>query len=105
MVRGDLALPRAQTYLDCWSLTVVPADHPELLGWYAITILVFLVPKPSCIQHHRPRPVESTPESTTSGDIIPNAIIAHPPNWFVLILSFILCVTTLLVSDLRPNRL
>ena len=105
MVRGDLALPRAQTYLDCWSLTVVPADHPELLGWYAITILVFLVPEPSCIQHHRPRLVKSTPESTTSGDIVPNANIAHPRNGFVLVLLFILCATTLLVSDPRPNRL
>ena len=105
MVCGDLASPRVQNYLDCWSLTVVPADCPELLGWYAITILVFLVPEPSCIQHHHPRLVESTPELTTSGDIIPNAIIAHPLNQFVLILLFTLCATTLLVSDPQPNRL
>ncbi len=83
---------------------VVPADHPELLDWYAITILVFLVPEPSRIQHHLPRPVESTPESTTLGSM-PIAIIAHPQNWFDLILLFILCATTLCVSDPQPNRL
>jgi hypothetical protein len=32
MVLGEHALPRAEKYCVCWSLTVVPADHPELLG-------------------------------------------------------------------------
>jgi hypothetical protein len=32
-VLGERASPRAVKYRACWSLTVVPADWPELLGW------------------------------------------------------------------------
>jgi hypothetical protein len=32
MVLGERVSPRAVKYCACWSLTVVPADQPELLG-------------------------------------------------------------------------
>jgi hypothetical protein len=84
---------------------VLADERPELLGWYAITIRVFLGPDPRQIQNHQPRPVPSTPVSCTSAEIVFIAIIAHPPYWLVSIRSFILCATTLLVSIPTPNNL
>ncbi len=105
MVRGERASPSAWKYLACWSFTVVPADRPELLGRYAITIRVFFRPEPNNIQHHLPNPVIFTPVSMTSDEMVLNAIIAHPPNWLGRIRSFMLLATTLRVSVPTPNKL
>ncbi len=66
---------------------------------------VFFQPDPNNIQHHLPNPVTSMPVLITSGTIVLIAIIAHPPNWFGRILSFMLWPTTLLVSVPAPNKL
>ncbi len=105
MVREEQASPSAWKYLACWSFTVVPADRPELLGWYAMTIRVFFRPEPNNSQHHLPNPVISTPVLIASDEIVFNAIITHPPNWSGRICSFMLWVTTLWVSVPTPNKL
>ncbi len=84
---------------------MVTAERPELLGWYAMTILVFFHPEPMRIQHHPPRPVVLTPVSITSGGMVLMAIIGHLPNWLGCILLLILCATMLLVSIPTPKRL
>jgi len=104
IVFTDLKSPLALKYCSCCSRTVVPAEW-ELLepeGWYAITILVFLSPEPTLIQHHLPRPQWSTPVSTTSAENRPIAIIAQPPCWLRFMRSLILWATTLRVSILMP---
>jgi hypothetical protein len=81
IVQAGRKSPQASKYLLCCSLMVVPAELAdfELEGWYAITILVFLLPDPTVSQHQRPRPEGSTPDSITSAEKRPIPIIAHPP--------------------------
>jgi hypothetical protein len=57
-VRAERELPRASKYRLCCSLTVVPAELVDFDqdGWYAMIILVFLLPNPTFSQHQRPRP-------------------------------------------------
>ncbi len=62
----------------------------------------FLAPEPMQIQHHWPRPVWLTPDSTTSGAIVFIAMIAHLPYWLTLICSLMLCTTMLRVCIPAP---
>ncbi len=104
IVRADRKSPWASKYPSCCSPTVVPAElailEPE--GCYAIMILVFLSPKPTVNQHQKSRPVGSTPDSATSAEKCPIAIIAQPPCWFRCICSFTFWMTILLVSIPTP---
>ncbi len=104
IVQAERKLPRASKYLLCCFLTVVPAELVDLEpeGWYAMTILVLLLPEPTFSQHQRPRPKGLTPDSTTSAEKLPISMIAHPPCCLPCIRLFILWETTLQVSMPMP---
>ncbi len=104
IVQGECKSPWSSKYLSCCSLMVVLAELAdfELEGWYAMTILVFLLPDPTFSQHQWPRPEGLTPDSITSAEKRPIAIIPHPPCWFCCIRSFILWATMLQVSMPMP---
>jgi hypothetical protein len=104
IMRAKRKSPLASKYCSCCSLTIVPAELADLepKGWYAITILVFFSPEPTFNQHQLPRLEGSTPDSTTSAEKRPIAIIAHPPCWFSCIHSLTLWAMMLLLSIATP---